>query len=216
MEYVNYIKDPEAIEKKSFEIIRSRIDARRFSDGELAVVQRVIHATADFDYEEILEFSPDAVEKGLAALKAGCGIVTDTRMAQAGINRRALEALGCRILCYVDDPEAVAIARERGITRSMAAMELASKDPKNLIFAIGNAPTALFKLAELIQEGKVRPSLVVGVPVGFVGAAESKETLFRLRVPSIITRGRKGGTTVAVSIVNALLYALVKEGPCGG
>lgn len=205
---LKYIKDPRLIEKKSFEIIESCIDRANFDDKELAIVKRVIHATADFEYARILKFSKEAVDEGLNALRKGCRIITDTRMTEAGINKRALKAAGCEVGCYIDHPDAARISRELGITRAMASIIMAAGNKDNRIFAIGNAPTALFKLVELVKKGTLSPALVIGVPVGFVGAGESKDALSNLDVPHIITGGRKGGSTVAAAVVNALLYML--------
>ncbi|MGB9779783.1 precorrin-8X methylmutase [Caldanaerobacter sp.] len=205
---MNYLKDPIEIEKKSFEIIGSLIDESKFDERELKIVKRVIHATADLDFSNILKISSGAIEAGLSALKEGFAIVTDTRMIEAGINKQALKKVGAEVKSYIDLPDVEKIAKEKGITRSMAAMIKASEDERAKIFVIGNAPTALFKLCELVNEKKIQPSLIIGVPVGFVGAEESKEEVKKLGVPYIITEGRKGGSTVAVAIVNALLYML--------
>lgn len=206
MQDIDYIKIPDKIEKKSFEIISSMADLSRFSESEKEVVKRVVHTTADFDFVDIIKFSENAVECGIKALKNRASIVTDTRMVEAGINKRVLNRLGGNVNCYINTPEAFALADKKGITRSMASMEIASKKSDNKIFAIGNAPTALFKLIELIEKGQVKPELVIGVPVGFVGAEESKLLLEDQRVPYILTRGRKGGSTIAVAIVNAIMY----------
>ncbi|KXG77744.1 Cobalt-precorrin-8 methylmutase [Fervidicola ferrireducens] len=202
---MEYLKDPRAIEEKSFDIIKKGIEKNLYSDEELEVVKRVVHATADFEFARLIKFSNGAVEAGIKAIKAGWSIVTDTRMARAGIKRELAKSFGVRVRCYSSSKEAEKMARERNITRAMAAIILSSYETENKIFVIGNAPTALFKLNELIREGKVYPALVVGVPVGFVGAKESKEELVELPVPSIVVQGCKGGTPVAVAIINALL-----------
>lgn len=199
-----YLKDPKAIEEKSFDFIRKGIDKNLYSREELEVVKRVVHATADFEFARLIKFNNGAVEAGIRAIRMGCNIVTDTRMARAGIKRKLARSFGIRVRCYASSKEAEKMA-EKNMTRAMAAVILSSRDPENKIFVIGNAPTALFKLNELVREGKVSPALVVGVPVGFVGAKESKEELLKLPVPSIVVRGCKGGTPVAVAIVNALL-----------
>jgi precorrin-8X/cobalt-precorrin-8 methylmutase len=165
----------------------------------------VIHTTADPEYIDILKISENAIEKGVQALKSGCGIVTDTRMAEAGINKKMLAGLGAHVSCFMDNAEVAKEAKEKGITRASVCMEKASDDGENRIFAIGNAPTALIKLYELIQEGHVKPELVIGVPVGFVNVVESKELFKQSGVPFIISEGRKGGSNVAAAIVNALM-----------
>ncbi|SET24099.1 precorrin-8X methylmutase [Natronincola peptidivorans] len=203
---MEYIKDPRDIEKNSFEIITQELGEKTFPEREGKIIKRMIHTTADFQYADITKISKGAIDSGLAALKEGCSIYTDTRMSMAGINKRALKQMNCEIYCLVDDPEVAKEAKERGLTRSMVAMEKAAKEEKTKIFVIGNAPTALFQLCQYIDEGKKLPSLVVGVPVGFVGARESKDELIRRNVPYITTLGRKGGSTVAAAIVNALLY----------
>ncbi|GAQ25327.1 MULTISPECIES: precorrin-8X methylmutase [Tepidanaerobacter] len=208
---LSYVKTPEGIEKKSFEIIEENVDKANFSPKEWNVVRRVIHTTADFDFANLLKFSPGAIEAGLSAMQKGCRIYTDTRMAEAGINKKALKELGCKALCMVDDPQAAEMAKREGITRSMASVMMAAAFPDIKIYVLGNAPTALFKLIELIREGKANPDLIIGVPVGFVGAAESKEELSKLSVPHIITKGQKGGSNIAAAIVNALMYMSLEE-----
>ncbi|WHE07734.1 precorrin-8X methylmutase [Thermoanaerobacterium thermosaccharolyticum] len=205
---MNYIKDPLEIEKKSFEIIGKNIDESKFDKKELLIVKRVIHATADFEFANILKISKGAIEDGLKVLKEGFNIVSDTKMAEAGINKKVLDKIGSKVKSYINLPEVKEISKKCGITRSMAAMEIAAKDESNKIFAIGNAPTALFRLIELAREGKAKPSLIIGVPVGFVGAEEAKEEVKKLDIPYIITEGEKGGSTVAAAIVNALLYMI--------
>ncbi len=206
-----YIEDPETIEKKSFEIIESHVDKKLLESKEWPIIRRVIHTTADFDFADLLEFSNDALEAGTAAIKSGFNIVTDTRMAMAGINKKNLRTFECDIKCFIRDPRVMQIAKTQRITRSMASMIIAAEDEKNKIFALGNAPTALFKLIELINSGITKPALIIGVPVGFVGAEESKKTLSRLSIPYITTRGKKGGSTIAAAIVNALLHMTLEE-----
>ncbi|AKL93575.1 precorrin-8X methylmutase CbiC [Clostridium aceticum] len=203
---MEYIKDPMEIEKKSFEIITEELGDKTFPEREGKIIKRVIHTTADFQYGDITKISDNAIDSAIKALKEGCSIYTDTKMAMAGINKRVLKELNSDIYCLVDDAEVTKDAKERGLTRSMVAMEKAVADSKTKIFVIGNAPTALFQLCQYIDEGKVQPSLVVGVPVGFVGARESKDELLKRNVPYITTVGRKGGSTVAAAIINALLY----------
>lgn len=199
------MKNPMGIEKRSFEIIESEMQNHSFSKRELEIVKRVIHTTADFEYEDLIEISEGAIDAGIRALKDGAKIYTDTNMALSGMNKRALKELNSKVECYVGLEKVFELAKEKEITRSMAGVELAAKEDVD-IFVFGNAPTALFKLRELIKEGKAKPKLIVAVPVGFVGASESKEGLDELNVPYIRVKGRKGGSTVAAAIINALLY----------
>ena len=202
---------PADIEKRSFAIITEELGGRTFPEGVAEVVKRVIHTSADFDYADNLCFSPDAVEQAKAALEAGATIVTDTNMALAGISKPTLAKLGGRAVCLMADEAVAREAKERGVTRATVSMEHAAKLDGPLIFAIGNAPTALIRLHELIGEGAVSPALVIGVPVGFVNVVESKELFLGGDTPYIIARGRKGGSNVAAAIVNALLYQIVKR-----
>jgi precorrin-8X/cobalt-precorrin-8 methylmutase len=202
-----YITSPGEIEDRSFEIIGKELGARVFRDeAEARIVKRIIHTTADFDFAELTRISDGAAEAGLRAIRAGAHIVTDTRMAKAGINKARLARYGGEARCFMSDGDVVAEAEAQGITRAMVSMYKAARDTANRIFAIGNAPTALFALEELMARGDVEPALIIGVPVGFVGAAEAKAVLETLDVPHIVTRGRKGGSAVAACIVNALLY----------
>ena len=202
---------PADIEKRSFAIITEELGGRTFPDGVAEVVKRVIHTSADFDYADNLCFSPDAVEQAKAALEAGATIVTDTNMALAGISKGTLAKLGGRAVCLMADEAVAREAKARGVTRATVSMEHAAKLDGPLIFAIGNAPTALIRLHELIEEGAVSPALVIGVPVGFVNVVESKELFLGGDTPYIIARGRKGGSNVAAAIVNALLYQIIKR-----
>ena len=199
---------PMDIEKRSFEIITELLGDRKLDPENELVIKRVIHTTADFDYADNLVFSEHAVRRGIEALRGGCDIVTDTQMARSGINKTVLEKLGGTVHCFMSDPEVAAEAKARGITRAVVSMEHAAKLDKPLIFAIGNAPTALMRLRELIEEGAVAPALVIGVPVGFVNVVESKEQIIASSAPYIVARGRKGGSNVAAAIVNALLYQI--------
>ena len=206
---------PNDIEKKSFEII-TEIIAREhpayvMNPAHEAVMKRVIHTSADFEYLENLKISEDAIEKGLAALKKGAVIITDTNMAKSGISKPALEKLGCAVECFIADKEVAKLAKERGVTRATISMEKAAEIDKPLIFAIGNAPTALIALDEMIQSGKLKPELIIGVPVGFVNGVESKELILNGDIPYIVAKGRKGGSNVAAAICNALLYQLVER-----
>ena len=202
---------PADIEKRSFAIITEELGGRTFPESVAEVVKRVIHTSADFDYADNLCFSPDAVEQAKAALEAGATIVTDTNMALAGISKPTLAKLGGKAVCLMADEDVAREARARGVTRATVSMEHAAKLDGPLIFAIGNAPTALICLHELIEAGAVSPALVIGVPVGFVNVVESKELFLGGDTPYIIARGRKGGSNVAAAIVNALLYQIVKR-----
>ncbi|MBR6473348.1 MAG: precorrin-8X methylmutase [Firmicutes bacterium] len=199
---------PMDIEKRSFEIITELLGNRKFPEDQDSIIKRVIHTSADFDYADNLKFSDDAVEKGLQALRAGCDIVTDTNMAKAGINKGILASLGGEVHCFMADPDVAAEARERGVTRAMVSMEKASRLDKPVIFAIGNAPTALIRIHEMIGTGELKPALVVGVPVGFVNVVESKELIMVDDIPYIVAKGRKGGSNIAAAIINALLYKI--------
>lgn len=201
---------PKDIEKRSFEIITELLGSRRLDPENEPVIKRVIHTTADFDFADSLVFSPHAVEQGLRALRAGCDIVTDTQMAKAGISKPALEKLGGRVHCFMSDADVAQEAQKRGLTRAAVSMERAAALQKPCIFAVGNAPTALLRLRELIDDGRVAPALVIGVPVGFVNVIESKEQILSASVPHIVARGRKGGSAVAAAICNALLYQLIR------
>jgi len=200
---------PEEIEAESFRIIDAEVGAHDWSAVEWPIVRRAIHTSADFDYARTMVISPDAVGRGITALCNGRGIVTDTTMALAGIDKIRLARFGVPVACFVADPAVSAEAVRLGITRSILAMRKAAADPGNGIFVVGNAPTALFELLRLVREEGLRPDLVVGLPVGFVGAEESKEKLLReasgLAIPFITNRGRKGGSNVAAAVMNALL-----------
>ncbi|MGE5372028.1 MAG: precorrin-8X methylmutase [Solirubrobacterales bacterium] len=206
-----FIENPAQIETVSYQLIDAALGTRSWSEAEGAVIRRMIHATADLEYAEITELSPGAAEAGIKALLQGCTVVTDTRMAQAGINQALLNRMKAKTACYMDDPEVAGQAQAQGITRAMVSMRRAVADPKAQIFAIGNAPTALFELARLIETGAARPALVIGVPVGFVGAAESKEAIAAAGVPCVITRGKKGGSPIAAAAVNALMRLAVLQ-----
>ena len=194
------------IEKRSFEIITELLGEKRLDPENEPVIKRAIHTTADFDYADNLVFSPHAVQKGIEALRGGCDIVTDTQMAKAGINKTILGRLGGQVHCFMSDEDVAREAKARGVTRAIVSMERAAKLPKPCIFAIGNAPTALICIRELIDTGKLTPALIVGVPVGFVNVVESKELILELDTPHIVARGRKGGSNVAAGICNGMLY----------
>ena len=203
------ITDPNAIEARSMEIIESELKTD-IPEENKAVVKRVIHCTADFDYAENLAFSDGACAIAIEALKNGCDIVTDTNMAKSGINKAAAAKLGCEIHCFMSDPDIAEIAKERGCTRAVASMEKAAKLGKPVIFVVGNAPTALLSLREMIDAGKIKPELVIGVPVGFMNILESKNAIMEAGVPYIVAKGRKGGSNVAAAIVNALMYQITR------
>ena len=197
---------PEEIEARSMELIGQELGERTFPAEQLPVIKRVIHTTADFDYADNLVFSDGAVAKGIAAMKGGCTLVTDTQMAWSGVNKRVLEKFGGRAVCFMSDPDVAAEAKARGVTRAAVSMERAAKLSGPVVFALGNAPTALVQVCRLIDEKALAPALVIGAPVGFVNVVESKELLLGLDVPYIVARGRKGGSNVAAAICNALLY----------
>lgn len=200
---------PADIERRSFEIIESELPHPL--DPALApIIKRVIHTTADFSYADSLYFSDGAVPEALEALRQGVTVVTDTNMAKAGVNKAALEKLKGSVCCFMADEEVVSAAKQNGTTRAAASMDKAAKLPGPLIFAIGNAPTALIRLCELMENDTLRPALVIGVPVGFVNVVQAKELLIRSGAPAIVARGRKGGSNVAAAIVNALMYLLTR------
>lgn len=200
---------PEEIERESMRIIGEEMGAYSGEQDNLTVIKRVIHTTADFDFKDKMVFSEKAVQKAREALSSGVTVVTDTQMAAAGINKIAAKRFGIEVVCRMSNPEIREEAAKRQVTRAVVSMEEeAVRQTPNAIFAIGNAPTALMRLCELIEEGKASPSLVIGVPVGFVNVVESKEILTRTDVPFIAAMGRKGGSTVASAIVNALMYGI--------
>lgn len=203
---------PMEIEKRSFEIISELLEEKGIRPDPVnePVIKRVIHTTADFEYANSLVFSKDAVLLAREALCAGCDIVTDTQMAKAGINKAALSKLGCEAYCFMSDPDVAEAAKQRGVTRAAVSMEKAAELSRPLIFAIGNAPTALIALDALMKEGRISPKLIIGVPVGFVNVVESKELIISSAVPHIVARGRKGGSNVAAAVVNALLYGITR------
>lgn len=196
---------PMEIEKRSFEIITEEL-GYELPEKEAPIIKRCIHTSADFDYAENLCFSEGVVDKALAALKNGACIVTDTQMAKSGINKKALAKYGGEAYCFMSDEDVAEIARKNGTTRATASMDKAATMDRPLIFAIGNAPTALVRLYELIEDGKLKPELIIGVPVGFVNVVQSKELIMQADVPYIVARGRKGGSNIAACICNALLY----------
>lgn len=206
-EKTEYLK-PEEIEKRSFEMIAEELARRRIRlpAQEEAITKRVIHTSADFDYASTMVYSQDASEIARKLLLGGADIVTDTNMALAGINKKVLARLGGQAHCFMADEDVAQTAKQRGVTRAVVSMEKAGKMKNPVILAIGNAPTALIKLYEMIQAEKWRPSFVIGVPVGFVNVEASKELIMKTNVPYIVNRGRKGGSNIAAAICNALLY----------
>ncbi|WP_195948214.1 cobalt-precorrin-8 methylmutase [Paraclostridium bifermentans] len=210
---MEYIKNPMMIETKSFEIIQGIIDEIRpeyefKNELEEKIIKRAIHTTADFEYLDILKISEDVVENIISALKENATIYTDTNMALSGINKKRLDVLGCKYKCFVSDEKVADFAKQKGITRSMAAVEVAAKEEGKKIFVLGNAPTALYKVIEMHNSKELNVEAVVGVPVGFVGAAESKDELEKTDIPHIISKGRKGGSNLAAAIINAILYSM--------
>lgn len=197
---------PGEIEKRSFEILTAELGNRTFPAEEEPIIKRVIHTTADFDYADQLCFSKGVVEKARNALKKGACIVTDTNMVYAGIHKKTLEQFGGRAVCYMAEEAAANAAKEKGTTRAAACVDLAAKLDIPFLYAVGNAPTALIRLYELILEGKIRPEVIIGVPVGFVNVVQAKELIMQTDIPYIVARGRKGGSNVAAAICNALLY----------
>lgn len=205
-----YINNPMEIEEKSMDIIQESLKETSFSDEELVVAKRIIHTTGDVEYSGIIKFADNFVDNALDALKSGKKIYTDTQMTNAGINKKALEKLGVEVVTYIGDLDVFESAKINNTTRSQAAIEKAINEGITC-FSIGNAPTALFKLLEKVDEGVLNPDFVIGVPVGFVGAAESKEELRKYNIPQVTTVGNKGGSNVAASVVNALMYMLVER-----
>lgn len=199
---------PTEIEKRSMEIITEELGERTFPEGYDKIVKRVIHTTADFDYADNLCFSENVLEKAMDAIRRGACIVTDTQMAKSGINKKALAKFGGEVLNFMSDDDVAEAAKKNGTTRATACIDKAMTVDKPLIFAIGNAPTALVRLYELIEEGRLKPELIIGVPVGFVNVVPSKELIMKTDVPYIIARGRKGGSNVAAAICNAILYQM--------
>ena len=201
---------PKEIETRSFEIITEELAAsgKELPKDRELIIKRCIHTSADFEYADNLCFSDNAVAIALEAIKNGASVVTDTQMAKAGINKTALAKWGGEVHCFMSDTDVADAARAEGTTRATASMEKAAAMNRPFIYAIGNAPTALVTLYDLIQEGKVKPELIIGVPVGFVNVVQSKELIMGTDVPYIVAKGRKGVSNIAACIVNALLYML--------
>lgn len=203
---------PKDIERRSFEIITEELGDTQLIPGTEPIVKRCIHTSADFDYAKNLVFSKDAVQKALDAIRQGASIVTDTQMGKSGINKKRLAKYGGEVFCFMSDEDVAIQAKTNGTTRAVASMEKAAKLNKKLIYAIGNAPTALIHLYEQVEKGIIDPELIIGVPVGFVNVVQSKELILKLEdTPYIIARGRKGGSNIAACICNALIYMLDED-----
>lgn len=200
---------PAEIEKRSFEIITEELGDKKLIPGTELIVKRCIHTSADFDYADNLVFSENVVQRAMDTIRRGTPIVTDTQMGKAGINKKRLAQYGSEVLCFMSDEDVAAAAKANGTTRAVASMDKAAALGRDVIFAIGNAPTALVRLYELVKEGKIHPELIIAVPVGFVNVVQSKELILDLKdTPSIVARGRKGGSNIAACICNALLYMM--------
>ncbi len=195
---------PDEIENLSFQIIEREIGAHNLRNEQWIIVRRMIHTSADFGYKDMVRFHSDAIKSGLDAIRSGKNIITDTNMARVGIRKREIEQFGGRVKCYMNDQQVHSNAKATGVTRAKIAVDMAVEDMQGGIYVIGNAPTALLRLIELVKEQKARPALIIGLPVGFVNAAESKAALMELDYPYISNVGRKGGSNVAASVINAL------------
>ncbi len=212
MEKTNYINtSPAGIENDSMKIISNELSHLKLPEDLESIIKRIVHTTADFEYAHLFESHPDALKNGIKTLANSCKIYADTSMITSGVNKDTLSNLGCSIHNYVHDEDVISEAKKLGITRSICGINKASKEKEFKIYVIGNAPTALVRICELAKEGKIEPSLIIGVPVGFVGAAESKQMLKESGLPYMIIRGRKGGSTVGVAILNAMIYDLIKR-----
>lgn len=209
MKTIEYVR-PEEIEKRSFAIISEELSQRNISLPMATenIIKRVIHTSADFDYTRTLCFSKDAVRILESLIGNGADIVTDTNMAMAGINKKALEKFGGQVHCFMADEDIVLMAKQRGMTRAAVSMEKAAEIKKPVIFVIGNAPTALIRLYEMSKAGEWKPDFIIGVPVGFVNVEAAKERILDSQIPYIINRGRKGGSNIAAAICNAVLYQM--------
>ena len=206
---MSFIKDPMAIEVRSLEIIKPYIEKLNLDEAQTKIYSRIIHASGDVDYAPLIHIHEDAVEAMKKALLSGCKIYTDVEMVRTGINKRKLATWGGSVECKIADPEIIKYAKENGVTRSIAAMRYFGKDLNGAIVAIGNAPTALFEVIRLMNEENIRPAAIVGTPVGFVGAAESKDLLIaESKVPYITVTGTKGGSPIAVACINAVMYLI--------
>lgn len=198
------------IEKRSFEILSQELEKRRIvlpADQE-PITKRVIHTSADFEYVDTLKYSPGAVPKAKELIRNGADIVTDTNMALSGINKKLLAGFGGQVHCFMADETVAELAKERKTTRAAVSMEMAARIEKPVIFAVGNAPTALIQLYEMLQQGSYRPAFIIGVPVGFVNVEAAKELIMETDVPYIVNKGRKGGSNIAAAICNAIIYTM--------
>ena len=198
------------IEKRSFEILSRELEKRRIvlpADQE-PITKRVIHTSADFEYVDTLKYSPGAVAKAKELIRNGADIVTDTNMALSGINKKLLAGFGGQVHCFMADETVAELAKERKTTRAAVSMEMAARIEKPVIFAVGNAPTALIQLYEMLQQGRYRPAFIIGVPVGFVNVEAAKELIMETDVPYIVNKGRKGGSNIAAAICNAIIYTM--------
>lgn len=206
---MEFIKQPMEIENKSMEIIAPHLEGLNLDEAQTKVYSRIIHAAGDVEYAPIIRIHPKAIESAQQALLKGCNIYTDVEMVRTGINKRKLASFGGEVFCRVADPEIAAIAKEKGITRSMAAMREFGKALDGAIVAIGNAPTALFEVLRMVEEENIRPAAIIGIPVGFVGAADSKAALAAQdTIPYITVEGTKGGSPIAAASINAIMYLL--------
>ncbi len=206
---MDFIKQPMDIENKSMEIFAPHLAGLNLSEAATKVYSRMIHASGDVDYAKVIRLHPKAIEATQEALKRGANVYTDVEMVRTGINKKAFGRYGGKIECRVADPEIAEIAKREGITRSMAAMRAFGKDLAGSIVAIGNAPTALFEVLRLAKEEDILPAVIIGIPVGFVGAADSKKLLAEnTLVPYVTVEGTKGGSPIAASVVNAIMYLL--------
>ncbi|PNV71938.1 precorrin-8X methylmutase [Leptospira inadai] len=205
------------IEDRSFQIIDEEAGMHSYPPADWEIVRRIIHATADFEFKDLTKIHPEAASSGIAALKRGCSIICDVQMILAGLNRERLDAYGCKTHSFISDADVIQKAKEKNSTRAIESIRKASELGllDGSILAIGNAPTALLEIVRLIESNEAKPSLIIGVPVGFVSASESKESVMALQgsIPYIITRGRKGGSTIAVAILHALLLLSAKGSP---
>ena len=206
---MDFIKQPMDIENKSMGIIAPHLAGLNLNEAETKVYSRMIHAAGDVEYAPIIRLHPEAIQAAKKALQSGCNIYTDVEMVRTGINKRKLESFGGKVFCRVADPEIRELAEREGITRSMAAMRSFGKELNGAIAAIGNAPTPLFEVLRLVREEGIRPAVIVGIPVGFVGAADSKKELEQNGiVPYVTVEGTKGGSPIAVAVINAVMYLI--------
>lgn len=206
---MDFIKKPMEIENRSMEIIAPYLQGLNLNEEQVKVYSRIIHAAGDVEYAPIIRLHPKLIESAREALQAGCNIYTDVEMVRTGINKRKLASFGGEVFCKVADPEIAKLAKEQGITRSMAAMRSFGHDMDGAIIAIGNAPTALFEVLRMVEEEKLRPAAIVGIPVGFVGAADSKAALAaNTLIPYATVEGTKGGSPIAAAVVNAIMYII--------